>query len=216
MPKSRDDLIASYDRIAARYAEEFFDELRDKPDDVAWLDRFVGAVRPGGTVLDIGCGPGQTCAYFRGTGIEAVGIDLSEGMIREARARLPEVRFECRSYLDLGREDGSVAGVVGFYALIHESRDGLPAAMAEIDRVLEPGAPLLLTLHGGSGVLRADEWFGEPVIIDATCFTTDEVRTVLDACGFEVESVIERAPYDFEFPIPRLYAFARAGRASKA
>jgi len=209
LAKSRDDLIASYDRIAARYAEEFFEELRRKPDDIAWLGRFVEAVRPGGTVLDIGCGPGQVCAHFRGTGLDAVGVDLSEGMLREARARLPEVRFERRSFRDLGRADASVAGVVGFYALIHESRADLPAALGEIARVLEPGGPLLLTLHGGSGCLRADEWYGEPVIIDATCYTPDEVREAL-----EVESVIERAPYEFEFPIPRLYAFAKARRAA--
>ena len=38
------DLKTSYDRVAARYAEEYFDELSRKPEDCKVLDDFAATV----------------------------------------------------------------------------------------------------------------------------------------------------------------------------
>ena len=43
--------------------------------------------RRGGTMLDVGCGPGVTVDHFAGSGFEIYGVDISEGMIRECRSR---------------------------------------------------------------------------------------------------------------------------------
>jgi hypothetical protein len=52
------DIKTSYDRVAARYAEEYFAELERKPDDRKILDDFAALVRDQGEVCEIGCGPG--------------------------------------------------------------------------------------------------------------------------------------------------------------
>jgi len=44
--------------------------------------------------LDIGCGTGILCELLRNEGIEAYGIDLSENMIRIARQRNSDIRYE--------------------------------------------------------------------------------------------------------------------------
>jgi SAM-dependent methyltransferase len=41
--------------------------------------------RGGGSVADVGCGPGRITAHLRQLGVDAFGIDLSPGMIEVAR-----------------------------------------------------------------------------------------------------------------------------------
>ena len=117
MTKTTDELIESYDRIAERYASEFFDELAQKPFEREVLDRFAAGVREGGSVLDIGCGPGQTVRYLKDRGLAIRGMDLSEGMLVTARERNPDVTFERHDFRCTGLADDSLAGIVGFYAL---------------------------------------------------------------------------------------------------
>ena len=60
------------------------------------------AGNPGNAVLDVGCGPGHYCGRFAREGFSALGIDLDEAMIAEARRRYPEAAFRC---LDMKRVD---------------------------------------------------------------------------------------------------------------
>lgn len=46
------------------------------------------------TALDLGCGTGVLCQALASHGIDARGVDLSEGMISLARSRAPSLRFE--------------------------------------------------------------------------------------------------------------------------
>lgn len=206
--KSNDELIRSYDRIAARYAEEFFGELADKPDDVALIERFVRSLREGGRVLDIGCGPGQVARALHDHGIDVVGIDICEAMVAEAKRLSPDIEYVVGDFLNLDQPDGSCAGIAGFYAIIHIGREQIDDALAELHRVLEPEGRLLLSFHGGKGQAVADSWYGEPVIIHATFFEADEMREHLVASGFRVEEIVTRDPLPFEFPVPRVFALA--------
>jgi len=81
----------SYDAVAAVWADQFGDELRRKPLDRALLTAFAEQVRPAGRgparVWDVGCGPGRVTAFLARLRLDAAGIDLSEGMVAQARAR---------------------------------------------------------------------------------------------------------------------------------
>ena len=209
MTKTTDELIESYDRIAERYATEFFDELAQKPFEREVLDRFAAGVREGGSVLDIGCGPGQTVRYLKDRGLAIRGMDLSEGMLVTARERNPDVTFERHDFRCTGLADDSLAGIVGFYAIIHLLRNEAHHALEEFYRVLEPGGSLLLSFHGGEGQVHADEWFGEPVIINATFFRGEEMAGHARDVGFEIVEVEERDPYPSESPVRRVYQHAR-------
>ena len=49
------------------------------------LDRFLRTISVGGSILDIGCGPGQDVDYFTKKGYTAIGIDIARGMIEYAK-----------------------------------------------------------------------------------------------------------------------------------
>jgi ubiquinone/menaquinone biosynthesis C-methylase UbiE len=202
------NLKESYDRVAQHYAQEYYEELKRKPFDREILDDFAESVKGRGAVCEIGCGPGQIARYLKDKGTDVHGLDLSPEMVNCAHELNGDINFNQGDMLSLGAKDKSLAGIVSFYAIIHLKRDEVTKALKEMQRVLEPGGRLLVSFHGGEGQLHRDEWYGEPVAIDVTLFTSDEMKGYLELAGFEVERIAERDPYEFEYPTQRMYAFA--------
>ena len=207
MEKPRSEIEASYDRVAENFAAEFCGELERKPFDRELLDGFAESLRGEGRVCDIGCGPGQIARYLRDRGVEMCGVDLSREMVRFARRLNPDIPFERGDMLQLDAPEASLAGIVCFYSIIHLGRADAPRALAQMYRALRPGGRLLVSFHGGEGALHRGEWYGERVSIDVTLFTREEMSGYLEAAGFEVERIVGREPYEFEYPTRRLYAF---------
>jgi SAM-dependent methyltransferase len=201
-------LQTSYDRVAQRYAQEYFEELNRKPYDCELLDLFAERVKGRGAVCEIGCGPGQIARYLKDKGTDVHGLDLSQEMVNCAGELNGDITFRQGNMLSLEAADGSLAGIVSFYAIIHLKRDEVTKALKEMHRVLEPAGNLFLSFHGGEGELHRYEWYGEPVSIDVTLFRSDEMKGYLELAGFKVERIAEREPYEFEYPTQRMYAFA--------
>lgn len=204
------DVAASYDRVAAAYTEAFSDELSRKPFDRERLDLFSEAVRGRGLVADVGCGPGHVGRYLRERGCEVVGLDISHNMLKHGRRVSPGVRLVLGDFFSLPFRTDRLAATVAFYSLIHCTRDEVVRALREVKRVLRPGAPLLMAVHGGTGELHADAFLGQEVSVDATLFEPEEVARYLRAAGFRGEYVDFRGPYEFEFQSQRIYASATA------
>jgi SAM-dependent methyltransferase len=209
MGESQSELEASYDRVAENFAEDFRGELGRKPFDRELLDGFAESLRGEGRVCEIGCGPGQIARYLHDRGVEMCGVDLSREMVRLARQLNHDIPFERGDMLELDVPAASLAGIVCFYAIIHLRREDVPRALAQMHRALRPGGRLLISFHGGEGVLHRAEWYGKQVSIDVTLFGGEEMSGYMAAAGFEVERVAERGPYEFEYPTRRLYAFGR-------
>jgi SAM-dependent methyltransferase len=209
MMKPQSEIEASYDSVAEAYAAEFYGELARKPFDRELLDQFAESLRARGPVCDIGCGPGQIARYLQDRGVQMRGLDISSEMVRCARRLNPDIPFERGDMLALDMPEASLAGIVSFYAIIHLKREDVVRALEGMHKVLEPGGRLLVSFHGGEGELRREEWYGQPVSVYATLFEGEEMRRYLEAAGFEVERVVEREPYEFEYQTRRLYAFAR-------
>ena len=66
----------------------------------------------GGTVLEVGCGPGWWTGLLAEQGVDAFGVDISPEMVRIARDNNPHARFEISSLLDLPADDGTAAAAV--------------------------------------------------------------------------------------------------------
>jgi len=87
-----------------------------------------------GTCLEIGCGTGIHAVTIRDLGWTPVGVDLSGGMLRHARDRLPIARADAER---LPVSSGSVPAVVAM--MVHTDMPGYPAVLREVARVLRPG-----------------------------------------------------------------------------
>jgi|SRR5215469_2719486 len=204
----------SYDAVARTYADEIYGELKRKPFDRELLDRFAALVRGHGRTCDIGCGPAQIARYLKDRNVDAFGLDLSAGMLREARRLNPDLAFLESSMLALGLASESVYAIAAFYSIIHIPRRQVVSALVEMRRVLKRGGHLLLTFHLGSEDSYHEELLGHAVSLDLALFTTAEMSGYLREAGFRIEEVLERDAYapEVEYQSRRGYLWASKPR----
>lgn len=206
-----EDTRAAYDTVARRYADEIAGELANKPFDREFLDRFAASVVGRGRVVELGAGPAHVAAYLQERGVEVSALDLSPAMVAQARRLFPKLESVVGDMLALPFEDGSLAGVIAFYSIVHFDDDQLGLAFGEMARVLALGGLAALAFHIGDEVFHRDEWWEMPVLLDARFLPTPLVTGLLAEAGLEIVSVEERAPYapEVEFQSRRAYVVAR-------
>src|SRR6266852_2479905 len=127
------------------------------------------AERIGGRVLDVGMGTGISLSQYSSRN-RIVGIDLSEPMLRRAKARMqrhPLANVEMLAVMDaeqLGFADGFFDVVVAQFVIT--AVPDPEAALDEFARVVKPGGEIVLVNHLGAetGLLRAAETGLAPVV----------------------------------------------------
>lgn len=202
------DTRSSYDIDASGYAEKVRGLLDKNPYLRMSLASFAEMVHRagGGPVADVGCGPGYVTAHLHDAGVDAFGIDLSPEMVAIARRDHPGLRFEVGSMTALDLADGSVAGIVAFWSVIHVPDHAVPGVFAEFRRVLAPHGPLLVGFHVGDGTHHTSEGYtGRPISVDSYRRRPGTVAGWLRGAGFTVEAELVIRP-DEEVPGAVLFA----------
>jgi demethylmenaquinone methyltransferase/2-methoxy-6-polyprenyl-1,4-benzoquinol methylase len=131
-----------FDRISERY--DWMNRLMTLGLDRAWRRAAVDAlaIRPGNTVLDLGCGTGDLCEEALARGAHVIGADVSAGMLRRARARRLAALFTRADALCLPLPDACCDAVVSGFAL--RNLTDVAAALREASRVLRTGGRIAL------------------------------------------------------------------------
>src|SRR5262245_30980733 len=78
---------AAFDRLASRYEELWSSSPNGRVQREAVWRRIDGLFRTGDNILDLGCGIGDDAVHFMSRGVNVVGIDASEEMVRIATER---------------------------------------------------------------------------------------------------------------------------------
>lgn len=207
----QDDTRATYDTVARRYADEIAGELEAKPFDRDFLDRFAALIKDQGRVVELGAGPGHVAAYLQERGVDISALDLSNEMVDEAKRLFPGLQAVVGDMLDLPFSNGSLAGVIAFYSIIHFSDEQLEQCFKEMTRVVRRGGYVALAFHVGDEVVRREQWWDMPVVVDSRFLPVDLVKRLLEKAGLEMKSVEEREPYapEIEYQSRRAYIVAR-------
>jgi len=162
-------LADAFDRAAPTYdamvalSPGYHDQLRTAAEAlVARMPSGAGSAR----VLDLGCGSGAStqavldawaAAGRSPSGLSVTGVDASEGMVAQARAKAwrPGVELVVADAVGYLREqpDASVDGVLGAYLL--RNVPDRAALVAQVARVLRPGGAFVIHDYSVAGSARA-------------------------------------------------------------
>ena len=86
------NLSQFYDALAPQYDALYVDTIHYVEDELVWqLSESIG---PLGKVLSVGCGTGNDISILRLEPEKSVCVDFSKNMLRIARKKYPEYRFE--------------------------------------------------------------------------------------------------------------------------
>ena len=135
----------------------------------------ISHYRPGGTVLDVGCGHGEQLTRLRDAGLRAIGLELATEAARACRTmghRVVVARAESLPF-----RSNSCHGVLCKVVIPYTDER---LALEEIGRILAPGGVAILYLHGMGYSLR---YLIEPDIWKLRVYA---VRTILNTAVYRL------------------------------
>ena len=207
-PMPRGYVRALFDQYAPRFEAALLGELNYRAPQL--LLKSVLAVRSAAKkpaffkrAIDLGCGTGLAAAAFAKEVDEIIGIDLSPGMIEQARATGLYAALEIADMVEGLRQRPQTSAdlILAADAMVYVP--DLKPVLLEAARVLAPGGLLAFTVetHGGDGV-----------IIGAGlryAHGAGHVRETIDAAGLTLAHFDEASPRtEDHVPVRRLVVVA--------
>jgi demethylmenaquinone methyltransferase / 2-methoxy-6-polyprenyl-1,4-benzoquinol methylase len=128
-----------FDRIAQNYDRT--NKVMTFGLDIAWRKRSMRylSLGPNSLIADIACGTGDYLRLLEAKGHNAIGVDLSMGMLENARTESPMIQADATA---LPFADASLDGITSGFSLRNFA--DLNALYAELARVVRPGGRILL------------------------------------------------------------------------
>ncbi|MDX9856525.1 MAG: methyltransferase domain-containing protein [candidate division Zixibacteria bacterium] len=152
---------AFFDRHAPYYLQNEF-TANTGPEIDFVLDEL--RVCDGAPLLDVGCGVGRHAIELARRGYDVTGIDISSGMLAQAReaarragVTVEWVQADATSFMSGRRFDGAICLCEGAFGLLGAEHDPYDQGMRIlhcINRVLQPGARIVLTVLNGCRTIR--------------------------------------------------------------
>ncbi|WP_223834233.1 class I SAM-dependent methyltransferase [Spirosoma profusum] len=119
-----------YDQLGTRYRTHYEQLNPDRYND--WLIAFARLLPKDASVLELGCADGIPTAHFLSQQFDYLGVDISPVQIQQARANVPNARFEVADMASLNFPALSFDGVLALYSIIHLPIAEQPALFNEV------------------------------------------------------------------------------------
>ncbi len=217
MPEERDTIQAEFERASKTFAERTagrFDHMN--------VVEF-SAVEPGATVLEVGAGTGSFLALFTEMAGHQIALDITAGMLEQARARNPEMAIIQADGAALPIRSRSIDLACSAQVLHHIHRP-IPV-LKEMRRVVaEEGRVLIVDQVAPERVeetIAMNELDSLRDLSHAACRPPSGLRIMISAAGLDIEAEEIHESQDHlskwmspdEFPAERIapvYAFVEA------
>ncbi len=144
----------------------------------AEIAAFTNQVTPAGYILDLGCGPGNTAAFFQQMGFRVDAVDASAEMVRVAKTRF-QVAARCAEFSDISTHN-MYDGIWANFSLLHAQPNEFPDILAALFKALKPGGVFHIGMKLGEGAAR--DHLGRYYCY----YSQDSLRSLLTAAGFVV------------------------------
>lgn len=189
--------LAAYESDAAAFAKDW--HAQPAPHDLHDIVRrfFI----KGGTTADIGCGSGREVAWLNANGFPAQGFDASSGLLAEARARYPDLKFALAELPELrGIAANAYDNLLCETVIMHLDRALIAPSLRRMLDVVKPGGFFYLSWRVTEGADQRDQHgrlyaafevsLVSAELSDATVLLDEEV--VSDSSGKIVHRIVVR------------------------
>jgi ubiquinone/menaquinone biosynthesis C-methylase UbiE len=170
-----------------------------------------------GRILELGIGTGLNLAHYPPSVREIAAVDPSPGMAALAQRRMRESGVKVEHH-QIGAESlcfdtGSFDSVVCTLTLC--SIPNVPAALAEVWRVLKPGGQFLFLEHGRHADAAVAKWQGRlnplwGAVFDG-CHLNRDIEQLVSAAGLQLDSI----DHPHMKSVPRIAGYMYLGRAQR-
>ncbi|MDO8624029.1 MAG: class I SAM-dependent methyltransferase [bacterium] len=179
-----------YNKIAEDYAKTY--DAIDGEEDLIFLQKFLAALAPKSSILDIGCGTGFSAGFFVQNGMSADGIDLAESMIAIAKRNYPNITFAVANILEYAPAV-PVDAVWAGYSLFHFTQKDFKKALEKVKTYLKPSGVFGLVMQGGEGEIEVPEPFAPEETIYLHLYSEHELQEILERHGFEIMEIARKS-----------------------
>lgn len=178
--------VATFNRVAERYAEKYFHlDMYDR-----YLERFVKRIEShGASVLDIACGPGNVSAYLAKVrpDLKLVGIDLAEGMVKQARLRVPTAEFLVKDCRHTDELEQVFDGAVFAFGLSYLTDDDMNRFFTSLNATLADSAVLYLSTITGEPNWSGFETSSSGDSVYLRYRSADTVVSIVEHAGYTID-----------------------------
>jgi ubiquinone/menaquinone biosynthesis C-methylase UbiE len=175
--------INSYDEYAEEYSRFHFKESFENR-----LETFIKFLPDKKLVLDVGCGCGRDTRYLIERGINTIGIDLSKGIIEQARRFVPKATFIQMDMRKLEFEELSLSGILAMASVFHIPKRQMPDLLTDFRRILKNDGLIYICVMAGSG----EKMVEKSIAVSAmgprffAFYDMEELSNLLDQAGFKI------------------------------
>tara|TARA_B100000768_G_scaffold42661_1_gene41516 strand:- start:627 stop:1220 length:594 start_codon:yes stop_codon:yes gene_type:complete len=170
------ETIKYYDKSAESYLDKVCNTYPDSD-----LLSFINSIKSGGTVLDLGCGPGNSSAMMQTAGLNVQASDCSQKMVDIAKNKfnVDAIKAEFKELSEINLYDGVWAN----FSLLHAPRSEMLSNLKKINRSLKKKGYLHIGLKIGNGEKR--DTLGRQY----TYYQPKELKSLLISAGFTINTI---------------------------
>ena len=170
------ETIKYYDKSAESYLDKVCNTYPDSD-----LLSFINSIKSGGTVLDLGCGPGNSSAMMQSAGLNVQASDCSQKMVDIAKNKfnVDAIKAEFKELSEIDLYDGVWAN----FSLLHAPRSEMLSNLKKINRSLTKKGYLHIGLKIGNGEKR--DTLGRQY----TYYQPKELKSLLISAGFTINTI---------------------------
>ena len=176
---SAKNIVALYEKQWATFQTLRSTSLFEKP----WLDRFLSIIKPGGAILDIGCGNASPIAeYLLSRGFRVTGVDASPSMIALCQQKFPAGRWLTGDMRELALAE-KFDGVLAWDSFFHLPRTDQRRMFSLFAAHADDGAALMFNTGTSNGE-AIGLFAGEPLYHSS--LASEEYQALLQQYAFKV------------------------------
>ncbi len=172
--------IEVYNKYAKIYADRTFNVI------LQFQQTEFISLLPGKKVLDIGSGSGRDAKHFKEEGLDITGIDISDGLLDEAKKRAPGVNFQKMDMLNMTFKENSFDGIWIAATLSDIEKKDAKKFLEDCKKILKDKGVIYISVKEGEGekvekksYLNNEERF-------YSYYTKQELMDLLESVGFKI------------------------------